>query len=260
MQSFKNPSFDEYGKEKDALVVIPTYNEAGSIEPLIQAIFSLPLSLSVLVVDDNSRDGTIQKVECLQKKYPFLYILKRPRKMGLASAYVAGFTYAFDHHYEVVFQMDADLSHSPQYLPGMFKSLKTCDAVIGSRYVPGGGSQGWPRSRFLLSKYANLFSRTLLHLPLHDVTSGLRCIRIQALRAVNFGGIRSQGYMFQIETAYLLMRNGFTVREYPIIFKQRERGKSKMSFYIIFEAFMRVLFLSVRSCFGARVCRIHRSR
>jgi len=228
---------------KDIIVIIPTYNEVGNVTFLIEDIFSLGLNLSILVVDDNSPDGTSQQVEMLQKQYGNLFLIKRPCRRGLGSAYVEGFNYALSKGYDLVIQMDADLSHDFRCIPEMIKLLSDCSLVLGSRYIKGGGVSNWPFTRILLSRSANIFSRILLGVPINDLTSGFKCIKHDVLEKIDINSIVSKGYAFQIEMVYRAYLKGFKIIEYPIIFKGRRHEKSKMSLEIIIEAFFRVIIL-----------------
>ncbi len=232
------------GQLSKILVIIPTYNEKSNIAFLLKELYSLAIELSVLIIDDNSPDGTSRAVSEAQDKYPNLYLITRKLKMGLGSAYKEGFRYALDKGYDVIVQMDADLSHRPAYIPKMLDMLDNNDLVIGSRYVKGGGVSGWPLLRIWLSKCANIFSKKILRLPINDLTSGFKCLKRTILENVDFDKITAKGYAFQIEEVYKALLNKFRAREYPIIFYEREQAKSKMSLRIIIEAFLRVVSLA----------------
>jgi dolichol-phosphate mannosyltransferase len=222
---------------KRALVVIPTYNEAGNIETVINRIFSLKApAIEILIVDDNSPDGTGELVVKWREKEPRLHLLRRPGKMGLGTAYVAGFGYALQNGFEYIFEMDADLSHNPDDLPRLLEKMSDNDLVIGSRYLKGGKVVNWPLSRLLLSVFANWYTRTITGMPIHDSTSGFKCIHRRVLEAVTLDGIVSNGYAFQIELHYKIWRHGFRVCEIPIVFTERREGKSKMSRQVQIEA------------------------
>lgn len=225
------------------LVIIPTYNEAENISILLKRLFSLQLSLSVLIIDDGSPDGTYDKVRRLQDNYPDLYLIRREKKSGLGSAYRLGYRYAVEKNYTVLVQMDADLSHDPFCIPAMVNLLSEYDMVIGSRYVQGGGVLKWPWHRVLSSRLSNIFIRSLLGIPVHDLTSGFKCFKKDVLENIDFSATSSKGYAFQIEITFLTFLKGFKMVEYPILFQERVRGESKMSLAIAIEAFMRVLFL-----------------
>ena len=220
-----------------ALVVIPTYNEAGNIENVINRIFALnDPSIEILIVDDNSPDGTGMLVARRQEKEPRVHLLQRPGKMGLGTAYVAGFRYALQNGFEYIFEMDADLSHNPDDLPRLLEKINGYDLVIGSRYLTGVNVINWPLSRLLLSLFANWYTRTITRLPINDCTSGFKCIHRRVLETVALDGIVSNGYAFQIELHYKIWRCGFRICEVPIVFTERRQGKSKMSRKVQFEA------------------------
>lgn len=223
-------------------VVLPTYNEAESLPKLVSALFSLPLDLSLLVVDDNSPDGTGQVAEDLSKEYPGrINILHRAGKLGLRSAYLEGFAKAFETGADVVVQMDADFSHDPAVLVEMARRIESCDVVIGSRYTKGGSlARRWPFWRKALSAFGNTYARTILNFPLRDVTTGYRMWKRQALEGVPLDRIRSNGYVFLVEMAYVAYLMGYEISEVPIHFSDRRWGKSKMSLRIQLEAAVRV--------------------
>lgn len=223
-------------------VVLPTYNEAENLPKLVSALFSLPLDLSILVVDDNSPDGTGDLAEELSKKHDNkLVVLRRAGKLGLKSAYIEGFAKAFETGAEAVVQMDADFSHDPVVLVEMAKRIESCDVVIGSRYVKGGSlAHRWPLWRKALSAFGNTYARTILGFPLHDVTTGYRMWKRGALVGIPLNRIRSSGYVFLVEMAYVAYLMGYDIVEVPIHFSDRRWGKSKMSLLIQLEAAMRV--------------------
>lgn len=223
-------------------IVIPTYNEAENLPKLVSALFSLPLDLRLLVVDDNSPDGTGVLAEDLARKYTGrLEVLRRPGKMGLRSAYLNGFQKILDGDAEAIVQMDADFSHDPAALTEMAKQLEFNDVVLGSRYVTGGSvDEKWPVWRKWLSAFGNFYARTILRLPLHDVTTGYRMWRSEALKQMPFERIQATGYIFLVEMIYLAHCLEFKVGEAPIYFADRRFGKSKMSFKIQAEAAMRI--------------------
>jgi dolichol-phosphate mannosyltransferase len=223
-------------------IVIPTYNEAENLPKLVSVLFSLPLDLSILVVDDNSPDGTGDIAEEIAKKYPGrVFVLRRAGKLGLRSAYIEGFHKAFDLGAEAVVQMDADFSHDPQVIKEMAKRIESCDVVIGSRYVKGGSvDERWPIWRKGLSAFGNFYARTILHFPLRDVTTGFRMWRREALQRMPLDRIRSNGYIFLVEMAYVAYLMGYKITETPIYFADRRWGKSKMSLKIQMEAAMRI--------------------
>ena len=223
-------------------VVTPTYNEAENLPKLVSALFSLPLDLHILVVDDNSPDGTGEIAEELAKQYPDrIDVLHRPDKMGLRSAYLNGFQKILDGETQAIVQMDADFSHDPAALVQMAELLKTKDVVLGSRYTEGGSvDQQWPLWRKSLSAFGNFYAKTILGLPLHDVTTGYRMWRRETLNQMPFERIHSNGYVFLVEMAYLAHCLEFKIGESPIYFADRRWGKSKMSLKIQAEAAMRI--------------------
>ena len=230
--------------QKDVIIIIPTYNEAGNIEKLIHKIYTLPMIPSVLVIDDNSSDGTAGIVEGLQGRYPTLHLINRERKAGLASAYKEGFRYALTKGYDVIIQMDGDLSHSPESILEMMTLLGSYDLVIGSRYVEDGGILSWGLKRVLMSRLGNIYAKTLLRIPFHDLTSGFKCMKKSVLKSLDFDSISSKGYSFQIEITFFSFLKGFKIKEHPIIFRGRVNEKSKMSSGIALEAFWKVIVLS----------------
>jgi len=231
---------------KAILIIIPTYNEKDNITCLLEKVYSLETDLSVLIVDDNSPDGTAQAVVKLQGKYPNLYLITRKCKMGLGSAYIKGFRYALENRYDIIIQMDADLSHLPEYIPHMLNLLKGHDLVIGSRYIKAGGVSGWPLHRIVLSRCANIISKKALRIPINDLTSGFKCIKRHVLEKVDFNVISAKGYAFQVEMVYTIFKRKFNIIEYPIVFQGRKKERSKMSSGIIAEAFFKVIFLALK--------------
>ncbi len=224
-------------------IVIPTYNEAENLPRLVSAIFSLSIPNGrILVVDDNSPDGTWKVAKDLEQQYPGrFFAIIRPGKLGLGSAYLLGFRRALDMGSQAVAQMDADFSHAPQKLPQLLEELQNCDVVLGSRYVPGGKlDENWSLWRKSLSAFGNIYARNILRLPVRDVTGGFRIWRREVLERMPLDRIGSNGYAFQIEMIYVATRLGFTFREIPIHFAERGRGSSKMSLAIQLEAAWRV--------------------
>ena len=223
-------------------VVIPTYNEAENLPKLVSALFSLPLDLHILVVDDDSPDGTGRIAEELAEKYPGrIDILHRPGKLGLRSAYLNGFQKILGGDAQAIVQMDADFSHDPSALVDMAQLLESCDVVLGSRYVQGGSvDEQWPLWRKKLSSFGNFYARSILGLPLHDVTTGYRVWRTETLKQMPFERIQSNGYIFLVEMVYLAHCLDYKIGESPIYFADRRWGKSKMSFKIQLEAALRV--------------------
>lgn len=223
-------------------VVIPTYNEAENLPKLVSALFALPLNLSLLVVDDNSPDGTGRIADDLAREHPGrVRVLHRSGKLGLSTAYLQAFDLLLDTDVDAIAQMDCDFSHDPQVLVEMVKRLEICDVVLGSRYIPGGGTaDNWPVWRKALSAWGNFYARTILDLPLRDVTGGYRLWRKETLQAMPLDGVKATGYIFMVEMAYLAYCLQFRIGEVPIYFADRRWGKSKMSFRIQAEAAVRV--------------------
>ncbi len=218
------------------LIIIPTYNEAKNIRRIISDILNLNVDVDILVVDDNSPDGTAAIVEEIAKNDSKISILKRECKMGLGSAYVAGFKHAIDKEYNHIFEMDADLSHDPKEIPNFLERIKDYDLVIGSRYIKGINVINWPLRRLILSYGANIYTRVITGLPLKDSTGGFKCFRRKVLENIDLDKIHSEGYAFQIEVNYKTWKKGFKITEIPIIFVDRTEGKSKMSKKIVREA------------------------
>lgn len=215
--------------EDRALVILPCYNERENIGRLIEKIMALHAGFDVLVIDDNSPDGTGQLVEEMRELYHQLHVIHRPSKLGLGTAYRRGFRFALDSGYAQVISMDADFSHQPHYLPALRDLSREADLVIGSRYVPGGGASGWPLRRKVVSGFANYLAHRVLGLSTRDCTSGFRCYQSSTLRAIDPESILSSGYSFLVEMLYRVEKQGLLVRELPIIFVDREQGKSKIS-------------------------------
>jgi dolichol-phosphate mannosyltransferase len=223
------------------LIIIPTYNERENLQPLLQEIFSFAPATDVLVVDDNSPDGTGQLVDEIASVNTQVKALHRAGKLGLGTAYIAGFKYAIEHGYDAAFEMDADFSHDPRYLPDFLKAIEHADLVIGSRYVPGGATPNWTLLRRIISGGGNIYTRLLLWMPVHDCTAGFRCYRREVLESIDLDSVKSQGYAFQIEMVYRVRLQGFKIVETPIVFLDRRVGKSKMSRKIFLEGFTYVL-------------------
>ncbi|MBE0558204.1 MAG: polyprenol monophosphomannose synthase [Proteobacteria bacterium] len=232
-----------------ALVVIPTYNEADNITQLIPRILATGAHFEALVVDDNSPDGTAQAVQALMDSNPRVHLIQRETKMGLGTAYVAGFKYALEKGFDFVFEMDADFSHDPAELPTIFQKAQQCDLVIGSRYISGVNVVNWPIRRLLLSYMANVYTRWITGMPVRDATGGFKCYRRKVLEAIDLDAIHSNGYAFQIEMNFLTWKKGFQICELPIIFVDRRVGSSKMSKNIISEAAWLVWKLKIKSLF-----------
>jgi len=234
-----------------ALVIIPTYNERENLTELLRQIFAQSLPLEVLIIDDNSPDGTGAVADQLVASDPRVHVMHRPGKMGLGSAYVAGFQYALERDYDAVFEMDADFSHNPDSLPQFLRELETADLVVGSRYLHGVTVVNWPLKRLILSYGANVYSRIITGIPLKDLTGGFKCFRRQVLEALDLSRVRSDGYTFQIEINYKTWRKGFRIREIPILFVDRRAGESKMSRRIVWEAAWMVWRLRILDLLGA---------
>ena len=227
----------------DTLVVLPCYNEHDNISQLIHEIASLHHPFHILLIDDNSPDGTGELAEELRSSYPQLQVIHRPGKLGLGTAYLEGFRYALTHRYEYVITMDADGSHQPKYLPALRELGREADLVIGSRYVQGGGTVGWPLSRKLISGFANRLARRVLGLRTRDCTAGYRCYRRGTLLLVEPESVLSSGYSYLIEMLYRVEKRGLEVRELPIEFVDRESGKSKISRHEIYKSLYTLLRL-----------------
>ncbi|MFO8037184.1 MAG: polyprenol monophosphomannose synthase [Anaerolineales bacterium] len=224
-------------------IVIPTYNEAENLADLCRALFRLPLNdVHLLIVDDNSPDGTGEIAETMKESYPGqLSVLHRAGKLGLGTAYISGFRKAMEDGADVIVQMDADFSHNPQKIPTLVEELETWDLAIGSRYVAGGSlDEGWAFWRKGLSYFGNLYARLILGMPVRDLTGGFRAWRKETLLGIPLDRVKSQGYAFQVEMAYITHRRGYQITEVPIYFADRERGTSKMSLQIQMEAALRV--------------------
>lgn len=228
-------------------VILPTYNEAENIERLVaQLLELLPESRRILIVDDNSPDGTGQIADRLAEEEEDVDVLHRPHKGGLGPACLAGFDVALRKGAELVVEMDADLSHDPKYVPALLRAADDADLVLGSRYVSGGGVTKWGRTRRLLSRGGNAYARTALGTTIRDLTGGFKCYRRHALEAIELDTFHSRGYIFQVETTFRALRAGLRVVEVPILFREREEGSSKMTQRIIFEAMWRVLAMRLR--------------
>ncbi|TMQ49191.1 MAG: polyprenol monophosphomannose synthase [Candidatus Eisenbacteria bacterium] len=234
-----------------ALVIIPTYNERENLPELLRRIFAEALPLEVLIIDDNSPDGTGAVADQLAASNPCVHVMHRPAKMGLGSAYVAGFRYALERQYTAVFEMDADFSHNPDSLPQFLRELETADLVVGSRYLHGVTVVNWPLKRLILSYGANVYSRVITGIPIKDLTGGFKCFRREVLEALDLSRVRSDGYGFQIEINYKAWRKGFRIREIPILFVDRRAGESKMSRRIVLEAAWMVWRLRILDLLGA---------
>jgi dolichol-phosphate mannosyltransferase len=240
----------EFAKRMNrCLVVIPTYNEADNIPQLLPIILGLGEHFNVLVVDDNSPDGTAKLVKEMQKTESRVHLIERAGKMGLGTAYVAGFKYALANGFEFIFEMDADFSHDPQELPRLLDKAQSYDLVIGSRYISGVNVVNWPMRRLILSYGANLYTRIITGMPVRDATGGYKCFRRKVLESIDLDAIHSNGYAFQIEMNFKTWRKGYRVHEIPIVFVDRRIGVSKMSGHIVYEAVWMVWRLKIKSIF-----------
>ncbi|RMD99463.1 MAG: polyprenol monophosphomannose synthase [Deltaproteobacteria bacterium] len=224
-----------------SMIIIPTFNERENIEAIVESVFSVCPEVSILIVDDNSPDGTGKVAESLRGRYEGrLFVLHRPRKMGLGTAYIEGFRFALAQGADYIFEMDADFSHDPHYLPDFLAAIEGSDLVLGSRYVAGGGVRNWGIFRRFLSMGGSWYARSILSLPYRDLTGGFKCFRREVLETIPLDDVRSNGYAFQIELTYKAHLYGFRVREIPIVFTDRRVGQSKMSRRIFLEALFMV--------------------
>lgn len=236
----------------DSIVIIPTYNEKENIENIIRAVFGLEKVFHILIIEDNSPDGTANIVKELQKEYPGrLFMIERKGKLGLGTAYIAGFKWAIEHKYDYIFEMDADFSHNPNDLPRLYKACaqEGGDVAIGSRYVSGVNVVNWPMGRVLMSYFASKYVRIITGIPVCDTTAGFKCYRREVLETINLDQIRFKGYAFQIEMKFTAYKCGFKIIEVPVIFINRELGTSKMNSSIFGEAIFGVIKLKVNSWF-----------
>ncbi|MCQ2608814.1 MAG: polyprenol monophosphomannose synthase [Bacteroidales bacterium] len=236
----------------DSIVIIPTYNEKENIEKIIRKVLSYEKVFHILVVDDNSPDGTANIVKDLQNEFPEkLHLLKRPGKQGLGVAYIAGFNWCLEHNYEYIFEMDADFSHNPDDLIHLYNACAKdgADASVGSRYITGVNVVNWPMKRVLLSYFASMYVRFITRMPLRDSTAGFVCYTARALQALDLNKIKFKGYAFQIEMKFKIWDKGLTITEVPIIFTDRKEGSSKMNGGIIKEAVFGVISLKIGSWF-----------
>ena len=234
----------------ERLIIVPTYNERDNIGGLLDQLLALPFGLEVLVVDDNSPDGTGDLVAERQKADPRIHLLRRAGKLGLGSAYVAGFRYALAQGAQYVFEMDADFSHDPVAIGDFLKAVENADLVLGSRYLHGVTVVNWPLSRLILSFSANLYTRIITGMPVVDATGGFKCFRRRALQGIRLDRVRTEGYGFQIEMSFRAWKRGFRIKEIPIVFVDRRAGTSKMNQSIIMEAAWLVWKLRFLDLFG----------
>ncbi len=232
-----------------SLIIVPTYNELENIRRLLPELMALGPDIRVLVVDDNSPDGTGKLADELAAENDRITVLHRPGKLGLGSAYVAGFKFAIQQDVDCVFEMDADFSHDPAMIPRFIEQIASCDVVIGSRYISGINVVNWPMSRLLLSYFANIYTRVVTGMTIRDTTSGFKCFRREVLEQIDLDNVRSDGYAFQIEMNFRCWRKGYRIREIPIIFVDRRSGTSKLSQGVINEAVWIVWWLRLQRLF-----------
>ena len=236
----------------DSIVIIPTYNERENIENIIRAVFGLDKVFHILIIEDGSPDGTAAIVKKLQEEYPDrLFMVVRKGKLGLGTAYIAGFKWALAHNYQYIFEMDADFSHNPQDLPRLYKACAEdgSDVAIGSRYISGVNVVNWPMGRVLMSYFASKYVRFITGIPIHDTTAGFKCYRRRVLETIDLDNIQFKGYAFQIGMKFTAYKCGFKITEVPVIFINRELGTSKMNGSIFGEAVFGVIKLKIGSWF-----------
>ncbi len=236
---------------KKALIIIPTYNEAENIVNIINELVAINyegVNIEILVVDDNSTDGTAELVKALN--YYRVHIIERPGKLGLGTAYIRGFKFAIENNYDYVFEMDADFSHDPKAIPRFLDKLNDFDVVVGSRYIEGIAVVNWPLSRLMISIGASYYTRMITFLPIKDVTAGFMAYRVPSLKQIDFERVKSNGYSFQIEMKFRMWKKGFKITEIPIVFIDRRAGVSKMSRKIVYEAMFMVWKLKLQSIFN----------
>jgi len=234
------------------LVIIPTYNEKENIENIIRAVFRLPEMFHILIIEDGSPDGTATIVKSVQQEFSDrLFMVERTGKLGLGTAYIAGFKWALAHNYDYIFEMDADFSHNPTDLPKLYRACaeQGADVAIGSRYITGVNVVNWPIGRVLMSYFASKYVRFVLGMKISDTTAGFKCYRANVLKTINLDKIKFKGYAFQVEMKFTAYKFGFKLEEVPIIFINRELGTSKMSGGIFSEAFLGVIQLKINSWF-----------
>ncbi|MCC5935811.1 MAG: polyprenol monophosphomannose synthase [Lunatimonas sp.] len=238
--------------KSDKLVIIPTYNEIENISEMIHAVMGLEGNYHLLVIDDQSPDGTAQQVKKEQKTFSErLFLLQREGKLGLGTAYIEGFQYALARNYDYIFEMDADFSHNPADIPRLYEACANggCDMAIGSRYITGVNVVNWPMGRVLMSFFASKYVQFITGIPIRDTTAGFVCYRQEVLRAIDLEKIKFIGYAFQIEMKFTAWKLGFRVKEIPIIFTDRTKGTSKMSKHIFREAIFGVIYMKIKSFF-----------
>jgi len=237
-------------ENKKALIIIPTYNELENLPKLLPEILSKDKIIDILIVDDSSPDGTADWVNKEAEKNPRIKLIKRERKMGLGTAYIAGFKYALENNYDYIFEMDADFSHNPDEIQNFLNEIKTYDLILGSRYKDGVNVVNWPMSRLMLSLFANMYTRVITGLPVRDATSGYKCFKKEVLQAIDLDTVKSNGYAFQIEITFKAWKKEFKIKELSIVFTDRVKGTSKMSKKIVREAIFMVWKLRLASMFG----------
>ncbi len=237
-------------RSQRALIIFPTYNERDNIRKIVHAVLPLDPRIHVLIVDDSSPDGTGDVADGLAAEESKVEVMHRPNKEGLGRAYIAGFKWAIERGFDFIFEMDADFSHGPEYIPDFLKAIQDNDLVIGSRYISGVNVINWPMSRLLLSYFANTYTRVVTGMPLRDGTGGFKCFRREVLEAIDLDGVQASGYVFQIEMSMRAWKKGFRIKEIPIIFTDRVAGVSKMSKKIMREAIWMVWALRLKSMFG----------
>ena len=235
---------------KKILIIIPTYNELENLPKLIPAVLAKDEKIDVLIVDDNSPDGTADHVMTEASKNPRIHLIKREAKMGLGTAYITGFKYALENSYDYIFEMDADFSHNPNEIPNFLKELNNNDLVLGSRYIEGVNVVNWPMRRLMLSVFANAYTSFITGMSIRDATGGYKGFRREVLQAINLDEVKSNGYAFQIEMTFKAWKKGFNIKEISIVFVDRVKGTSKMSKKIVREAIFMVWKLRFASMFG----------
>lgn len=235
---------------EETLIIIPTYNEIDNIERMIDTVFSIYPKISLLIIEDGSPDGTANVVKEKQKTFENLHIIERKGKLGLGTAYITGFKWALERHYNYILEMDCDFSHDPEQVKELISAATEYDLVIGSRYIDGIRIINWPFRRLLLSYLASIYTRFITGIPIFDTTGGFKCFTRKALEALDLDGIISKGYIFQLELSYKVWVKGLTLKEVPIIFYERRDGQSKMAGGIIFEALFAVVLLRFRKMIG----------
>ena len=228
---------------KRALIIFPTYNEKENIEEIVAAVLAKNDIIHALIVDDNSPDGTGDIADRMAADNPRIFVEHREEKAGLGGAYIHGFKWTIKEKFDYIFEMDADFSHDPKYLPGFLEAIKDNDLVLGSRYIPGGGVVDWPWDRSFLSRFGNIYARMITWLPINDATGGFKCFRREVLEAIDLDAVRSNGYTFQIEMTMRAWVRKFRIKEIPIVFSDRQLGDSKMSKSIVREAVRMVWWL-----------------